>query len=174
MFMEIKNLDFYNSYNGRFLTSCQIKIIKDPQKNTVVEIIQQPIAKCTTITNTIDSLAKHEIKEFSVKNEICNKIKNASFSSVSNLIINLFDFNMKVFLCNLLKQFFSFFVSSLHNKKNIVWVEYYPAGVYFFEEDRYAIVSFDKNYNNPQWEHLSLEDLSKRTGYDKSNFALSA
>lgn len=102
MFMEIKNLDFYNSYNGRFLTSCQIKIIKDPQKNTVVEIIQQPIAKGTTITNTIDSLAKHEIKEFSVKNEICNKIKNASFSSVSNLIINLFDFNMKVFLCNLL------------------------------------------------------------------------
>ena len=144
MFMEIKNLDFYNSYNGRFLTSCQIKIIKDPQKNTVVEIIQQPIAKVTTITNTIDSLAKHEIKEFSVKNEICNKIKNASFSSVSNLIINLFDFNMTVFLCNLLKQFFSFFVSSLHNKKNIIWVEYYPAGVYFFEEDRYAIVSFDK------------------------------
>lgn len=138
MFMEIKNLDFYNSYNGRFLTSCQIKIIKDPQKNTVVEIIQQPIAKVTTITNTIDSLAKHEIKEFSVKNEICNKIKNASFSSVSNLIINLFDFNMKVFLCNLLKQFFSFFVSSLHNKKNIIWVEYYPAGVYFFEEDRYV------------------------------------
>ena len=91
-----------------------------------------------------ENLIKHEIKEFSVKNEICNKIKNASFSSVSNLIINLFDFNMKVFLCNLLKQFFSFFVSSLHNKKNIIWVEYYPAGVYFFEEDRYAIVSFDK------------------------------
>lgn len=174
MFMKIKNLDFYNSYNGRFLTSCQIKIIKEPQKNTVVEIIQQPIAKGTTITNTIDSLAKHEIKEFSVRNEICNKIKNASPSSVSNFIINLFDFNIKVFLCNFLKQFCSFFVSSLHNKKNIIWVEHYPAGVYFFEEDRYAIVSFDKNYNNPQWEHLSLEDLSKRTGYDKSNFALSA
>lgn len=174
MSMKIKNLDFYNSYNGRFLTSCQIKIIKEPQKNTVVEIIQQPIAKGTTITNTIDSLAKHEIKEFTVKNEICNKIKNASFASVSNFIINLFDFNIKVFLCNLLKQFFLFFVSSLHNKKNIIWVEHYPAGVYFFEEDRYAIVSFDKNYNNPQWEHLSLEDLSKRTGYDKSNFALSA
>ncbi len=174
MSIKIKNLNFYNSYNGRFLTSCQIKIIKEPQKNTVVEIIQQPITKGTTITNTIDLLAKKEIKEFGVKNEICNNIKNASFSSVSNFIINLFDFNIKVFLCNLLKQFLSFFVSSLHNKKNIIWVEYYPAGVYFFEEDRYAIVSFDKNYNNPQWEHLSLEDLSKRTGYDKSSFALSA
>jgi len=32
MSMKIKNLDFYNSYNGRFLTSCQIKIIKEPQK----------------------------------------------------------------------------------------------------------------------------------------------
>ena len=67
-----------------------------------------------------------------------------------------------------------FYNSYLHNKKNVIWVEYYPAGVYFFEKDRYAIVSFDKNYNNHQWEHLSLEDLSKRTGYDKSNFAFSA
>lgn len=147
-------------------------MIKEKQRNMVVEIIQQPVSKGTTITNVIDLLAKQKIKEFSLKNIIYDNIKNASFSSCLKFFINLFDFNIRVLLCNLLKKFLSFVISVLHEKKNIIWVEYYPAGVYFFSEDRYAIVSFDKNYNNPQWEHLSLEALAEKTGYDKSKFAL--
>ncbi len=164
-------MDFYDSCNGSFLTSCQIKVIKENQKNIVVEIIQQPVSKGTTITNVIDLLAKQTIKEFGVKNVIYNNIKNSSFSSRLKFIGKLFDFNKRG-LCNLVKEFLLFVISVLHEKKNIIWVEYYPAGVYFFNEDRYAIVSFDKNYNNPHWEHLSLEDLAGKTGYDKSNFVL--
>ena len=59
-----------------------------------------------------------------------------------------------------------------NNINNIIWVEHYPANTYYFEYDKYAIITFEKNFNEPDWEHLTLENLAKRTGYRKSDFQL--
>ena len=163
--MKTKNITFRDAYSGRFLTNCQIKVLKEPNKPIVVEFIQLPVPNYgTTITNTISSLAKQEI------NKIKNELNSISVKEFINLLLDKISLNPIEYIFNLLKTLFIDLIKTHHKINNIIWVEHYPANTYFFKYDKYAIITFDKTFNEPDWEHISLEKLSKRTGYRKSDF----
>ena len=78
--------------------------------------------------------------------------------------------NPKDFVFNILKTLCIDLIKSQVKINNIIWVEHYPANTYFFKYDKYAIITFDKTFNEPEWEHISIDELSARTGYDKELF----
>ena len=163
--MKTKNITFRDAYSGRFLTNCQIKVLKEPNKPIVVEFIQLPVPNYgTTITNTISSLAKQEL------NKIKNELNSISVKEFIYLLLDKISLNPKDFVFNILKTLCIDLIKSQVKINNIIWVEHYPANTYFFEYDKYAIITFDKTFNEPEWEHISIDELSARTGYDKELF----
>lgn len=171
--MKTKNITFRDAYSGRFLTNCQIKVLKEPNKPIVVEFIQLPVPNYgTTITNTISSLAKQEIEIIKKEtnlisiNDFAHQLFcDCPFSIIFNLRLGLIEFLFNFFKRNIID-----ICKTRNNINNIIWVEHYPANTYFFKYDKYAIITFDKTFNEPDWEHLTLENLAKRTGYRKSDF----
>ena len=86
--MKTKNITFRDAYSGRFLTNCQIKVLKEPNKPIVVEFIQLPVPNYgTTITNTISSLAKQE------PNKIKNELNSISVKEFIYLLLDKISLN---------------------------------------------------------------------------------
>ena len=163
--MKCRNTSLLDAYSGYFLTNYQIKVLEEPNKPLVIEFIQLPIPEYgTTITNTITSLAKQEL------NNIEKELNSISIKEFIYLLLDKISLNPKDFVFNILKTLCIDLIKSQVKINNIIWVEHYPANTYFFKYDKYAIITFDKTFNEPEWEHISIDELSARTGYDKELF----
>ena len=162
--MKCRNTSLLDAYSGYFLTNYQIKVLEEPNKPLVIEFIQLPVPEYgTTITNTISSLAKQEL------NNIEKELNSISIKEFIYLILDKISLNPTDFIFNVLKTLCINFIKSQVKINNIIWVEHYPANTYFFKYDKYAIITFDKTFNEPEWEHISIDELSARTG-DKELF----
>lgn len=154
---EVRDLEYW--WNNRILTKYRQKIFKTLDGRIVIEIEQNKISQGTTITNTIDLIARQTIDN--LKDKYFRKSKYEYF----NNLIDLIPFKIMDILKFILKKITNYteFNNSL---KSIIWIEHYPANVYFFKEDKYAIVTFENKYINPNWFHYSKEELAKKINCD--------
>lgn len=154
---EVKDLEY--CWNNRILTKYRRKIFKTLDGRIVIEIEQNKISQGTTITNTIDLIARQTIEN--LKDKYLRKPKYYYLK----IFIDLIPFK----ITNILKKILEEIISHMEFKdllNSIIWIEHYPANVYFFKEDKYAIVTFEKNYINPDWFHYSKDELVKQINCD--------
>ena len=160
---------------GRILTKCLIRIIEEDNKPIVVLCVQKKVSKGTTITNTIDLIAKEVFYQLktengSISSEFTKYLTEYPLSKklkyIGDCIKN--SSNWTAFIFHRLGEFFSIKeLKEKRNKKinNIMWVEYYPADTSFFTYDKYAVITFNNEYWSPEWNHISEDDLVNYTGY---------
>lgn len=154
---EVRDLEYW--WNNRVLTKYRRKIFKTSDRRIVIEIEQKPISQGTTITNTIELIARSTIEN--LRNECLRKSKFDYLKTFINLIpFGIIDL-LKIVLLEIVNR-----IELKNNLNSIIWIEHYPANVYFFTEDRYAIVTFGKKYINPDWLHYTKEEISKQIKCD--------
>lgn len=160
--MVIKNEISEEKYiwNNRILTKYRRKIFTNQEGLIVVEIEQMPISSGTTITNTIDLIAQD------TKTYLWNMYLDFQKKSKTNWLKKIIDClatNLGDFLLNILKQIMFVFLDYFEYKKiinSIIWIEHYPPNVYFFTKDNYAVIEFERDFINPEWNHFTKKQLA--------------
>jgi len=176
--------EFIHNFGGFWDTPsrCHVRILDDADKPLVVICSQMAKDPGTSVTNAAEDIAQ-QIKSYLSQNNLTLSAAIQRYIKSSRLTKKLDDLirrlkdskNLTVFTLESIKLALEYRERQLEQTgkiNNIVWVEHYSKVIGYFDEDRYAIVSFESDTWTPKWAHFQAWKLAEITGYSIAEFEI--
>jgi len=159
---------------------CHIRILDDQDKPLVVVCSQMATKPGTSVTNAVEIISQN-VREFLERDNITlmsaiqNYIKKSRFTKIlDDLVKQLKESkNLTVFTLESVKLALEYRERHMERTgklNDLIWVEYYAAGLGIARQGSYSIVTFDQDSWTPNWHYISLAEVAEITGYPISDF----
>jgi len=163
----------YKGFTGKS-GYCFIRVLNQKEKPLVVICSQMKINKTTTITNAVEYISNDIFHGLKQKNlSLKNKIKNWLFvepwsKKIGDTKELLKKDKLVIQVMSILEMVAKISEQYKENKyriENAIWIEHYSKELKYFDEDRYAIVTFHGERRVPDWYHWTIEEIAKICRY---------